>query len=39
VERIGEPVAAVTGEAVNRKLTTPDDLVWAEAVLAQDKAR
>jgi 2-C-methyl-D-erythritol 4-phosphate cytidylyltransferase len=39
VERIGEPVAAVTGEAVNRKLTTPDDLIWAEAVLAQDKAR
>jgi 2-C-methyl-D-erythritol 4-phosphate cytidylyltransferase len=39
VERIGEPVAAVTGEAVNRKLTTPDDLVWAEAVLAQDKTR
>jgi 2-C-methyl-D-erythritol 4-phosphate cytidylyltransferase len=34
VERIGEPVSAVPGEAMNRKLTTPDDLVWAEAMLA-----
>jgi 2-C-methyl-D-erythritol 4-phosphate cytidylyltransferase len=39
VERIGAPVAAVEGDPVNRKLTTPDDLVWAEALLAQDKAR
>ena len=34
VELIGAPVAAVPGEALNRKLTTPDDLVWAEAMLA-----
>jgi len=39
VERIGEPVAAVEGDPVNRKLTTPDDLVWAEALLAQDRTR
>lgn len=39
VERIGEPVAAVPGEALNRKLTTPDDLAWAETMLAQGKAR
>jgi 2-C-methyl-D-erythritol 4-phosphate cytidylyltransferase len=31
VERLGLPVAIVPGEATNRKLTTPDDLVWAEA--------
>jgi 2-C-methyl-D-erythritol 4-phosphate cytidylyltransferase len=34
VERLGAPVAAVPGEAANRKLTTPDDLRWAEAHLA-----
>jgi 2-C-methyl-D-erythritol 4-phosphate cytidylyltransferase len=34
VERIGLPVATVAGEPMNRKLTTPDDLVWAEAILA-----
>jgi 2-C-methyl-D-erythritol 4-phosphate cytidylyltransferase len=34
VERIGLPVAAVSGEAMNRKVTTPEDLVWAEAMLA-----
>lgn len=39
VERIGAPVAAVPGEALNRKLTTPDDLAWAETMLAQGKAR
>ena len=33
VERIGERVMAVEGEALNRKLTTADDLVWAEAML------
>jgi 2-C-methyl-D-erythritol 4-phosphate cytidylyltransferase len=38
VERLGERVAAVDGEAMNRKLTTPDDLVWAEAML-QSPAR
>jgi 2-C-methyl-D-erythritol 4-phosphate cytidylyltransferase len=39
VERIGEPVTAVDGEALNRKLTTPDDLVWAEAMLAAKAVR
>jgi 2-C-methyl-D-erythritol 4-phosphate cytidylyltransferase len=34
VERLGERVVAVEGEALNRKLTTADDLVWAEAMLA-----
>jgi 2-C-methyl-D-erythritol 4-phosphate cytidylyltransferase len=34
VERLGLPVAIVPGEASNRKITTPEDLVWAEAVLA-----
>jgi 2-C-methyl-D-erythritol 4-phosphate cytidylyltransferase len=30
VERLGVPVRLVRGEATNRKLTTPDDLAWAE---------
>jgi 2-C-methyl-D-erythritol 4-phosphate cytidylyltransferase len=30
VERIGEPVQVVPGEPTNRKITTPDDLRWAE---------
>jgi 2-C-methyl-D-erythritol 4-phosphate cytidylyltransferase len=34
VERLGLPVAVVEGESSNRKLTTPDDLLWAEARLA-----
>jgi 2-C-methyl-D-erythritol 4-phosphate cytidylyltransferase len=34
VERLGLPVAIVAGDARNRKITTPEDLVWAEAVLA-----
>jgi 2-C-methyl-D-erythritol 4-phosphate cytidylyltransferase len=34
VERLGERVAAVPGEAINRKLTTPEDLTWAEAMIA-----
>ena len=33
VERLGEPVIAVPGSARNRKLTTPEDLAWAETVL------
>jgi len=32
VERLGEPVAVVPGSETNRKLTTPEDLAWAEAV-------
>ena len=34
VERLGEAVAAVPGSALNRKITTPEDLAWAEGVLA-----
>ncbi len=33
VERLGEPVAVVPGAESNRKLTTPDDLAWAEDFL------
>lgn len=33
VERLGEPVAAVPGSARNRKITTPEDLAWAEGVV------
>ena len=33
VERIGRPVRAVPGSARNRKITTADDLAWAEDVL------
>jgi len=30
VERLGEPVATVPGSPRNRKVTTPEDLAWAE---------
>ena len=30
VERLGHPVRIVPGEPTNRKITTPDDLQWAE---------
>jgi 2-C-methyl-D-erythritol 4-phosphate cytidylyltransferase len=33
VERLGLPVAIVAGDASNRKITTPEDLRWAEAAL------
>lgn len=33
-EWAGLEVALVAGETMNRKLTTPDDLAWAEALLA-----
>jgi 2-C-methyl-D-erythritol 4-phosphate cytidylyltransferase len=39
VERLGEPVAAVPGSPRNRKLTTPEDLAWAEGVLAGNEPR
>jgi 2-C-methyl-D-erythritol 4-phosphate cytidylyltransferase len=32
VERLGIPVIAVPGSARNRKITTPEDLAWAEGV-------
>jgi 2-C-methyl-D-erythritol 4-phosphate cytidylyltransferase len=35
VEHIGRPVRAVPGSARNRKITTPDDLAWAEDLLAR----
>jgi 2-C-methyl-D-erythritol 4-phosphate cytidylyltransferase len=38
VERLGAPVAAVPGSARNRKLTTPEDLAWAEGLLAAEGA-
>jgi 2-C-methyl-D-erythritol 4-phosphate cytidylyltransferase len=34
VERMGHAVHAVPGSKRNRKLTTPDDLAWAESVVA-----
>jgi 2-C-methyl-D-erythritol 4-phosphate cytidylyltransferase len=39
VERLGGSVAAVPGQPVNRKLTTPDDLAWAEDVLRRRAAQ
>lgn len=33
VERLGLPVELVPGDPSNRKITTPADLAWAEAVL------
>jgi 2-C-methyl-D-erythritol 4-phosphate cytidylyltransferase len=36
VERLGLAVACVPGSPRNRKLTTPDDLAWAERVLDAD---
>ncbi len=38
-ERAGLPVAVVPGDARNRKITTPDDLAWAEAVLSTSGER
>lgn len=36
VERLGEPVAAVAGSPRNRKITTSEDLAWAEALLRHE---
>ena len=33
VERLGHPVRIVAGSADNRKITTPEDLAWAEGHL------
>lgn len=33
VERLGQAVVAVPGSPRNRKITTPEDLAWAEAAL------
>jgi 2-C-methyl-D-erythritol 4-phosphate cytidylyltransferase len=34
VERLGEKVTALPGATQNRKITTPEDLAWAEGVLS-----
>ena len=39
VERLGAPVRAVAGNARNRKLTTPEDLAWAEDLLTGEDRR
>lgn len=36
VERMGRPVRAVPGSARNRKITTADDLAWAEDLLERE---
>jgi len=38
LERMGAPVAVVPGSARNRKITTPEDLAWAEDLLAAPRA-
>ena len=38
VERLGGRVVVVPGEAWNRKITEPDDLVWARRWLAEHTA-
>jgi 2-C-methyl-D-erythritol 4-phosphate cytidylyltransferase len=35
VERLGTAVVAVAGSPRNRKITTPDDLAWAEGLLSR----
>jgi 2-C-methyl-D-erythritol 4-phosphate cytidylyltransferase len=39
VERTGAAVAVVPGSARNRKITTPEDLAWAEDLLAAPRVR
>lgn len=36
VERLGHAVATVPGSLRNRKLTTPEDMAWAEALLGEE---
>ena len=38
VERLGEPVAVVRGSPTNLKITAPEDLPLAEAILAANLA-
>jgi len=35
VERLGLPVTIVPSDPINRKITTPQDLAWAEAMLSR----
>jgi 2-C-methyl-D-erythritol 4-phosphate cytidylyltransferase len=37
VEHLGAPVVAVLGSERNRKFTRPEDLEWAEALLARER--
>ncbi len=37
VKRAGEAVKTITGEAMNIKLTTPEDLIWAESIQRQEE--
>jgi 2-C-methyl-D-erythritol 4-phosphate cytidylyltransferase len=37
VERLGQPVATVPGASRNRKITTVEDLAWAELVLRRER--
>ena len=37
VERLGRDVAIVPGSPDNRKITTPDDLAWAEAAARRER--
>jgi len=37
VERLGEPIEVVTGSARNRKITLPEDVVWAEMILRGER--
>jgi 2-C-methyl-D-erythritol 4-phosphate cytidylyltransferase len=39
VERLGEPIEVVPGSARNRKITLPEDLVWAEMILRGERRR
>jgi 2-C-methyl-D-erythritol 4-phosphate cytidylyltransferase len=36
VEHLGEPVVVVSGSVRNRKLTTPEDMAWAENLLREE---
>jgi 2-C-methyl-D-erythritol 4-phosphate cytidylyltransferase/2-C-methyl-D-erythritol 2,4-cyclodiphosphate synthase len=37
VERLGKPIRLVLGDAINIKITVPEDLVLAEAMLAREE--
>ncbi len=39
VERLGSPVAIVPGSPLNRKITTPEDLAWADATCRSEPPR
>ena len=37
VERLGKKVSVVEGAAANIKITLPEDLLWAEALLREGR--